>query len=131
MRLSRRVFSQRQAFLVGSRSHLQTDRDFSSEASVAPVGLTSKRIVDIVLALSGIILLAPLLIICFVVTWTSSPWPVIFRHKRIGFNGKTFDCLKFRTMVADHPNGFANFSRRMRPQLPNGRNVRNYAMIRA
>ena len=103
MRLSRRVFSHRQAFLVGSRSHLQTDHDFRSEASVAPVGLTSKRIVDIVLALSGIILLAPLLIICFVVTWTSSPGPVIFRHKRIGFNGKTFDCLKFRTMVADAP----------------------------
>jgi exopolysaccharide production protein ExoY len=103
MRLSRRVFSHRQAFLVGSRSHLQTDHDFRSGASVAPVGLTSKRIVDIVLALSGIILLAPLLIICFVVTWTSSPGPVIFRHKRVGFNGKTFDCLKFRTMVADAP----------------------------
>jgi exopolysaccharide production protein ExoY len=108
MRLSRRVFSHRQAFLVGSRSHLQTDHDFRSEASVAPVGLTSKRIVDIVLALSGIILLAPLLIICFVVTWTSSPWPVIFRHKRIGFNGKTFNCLKFRTMVADAPERLRN-----------------------
>jgi exopolysaccharide production protein ExoY len=103
MRLSRRVFSHRLAFLVDSRSHLQTDHDFRSEASVAPVGLTSKRIVDIVLALSGIILLAPLLIICFVVTWTSSAGSVIFRHKRIGFNGKTFDCLKFRTMVADAP----------------------------
>ena len=103
MRLSRRVFSHRQAFLVGSRSHLQTDHDFRSGASVAPVGLASKQIVDIVLALSGIILLAPLLIICFAVTWTSSPGPVIFRHKRIGFNGKTFDCLKFRTMVADAP----------------------------
>jgi exopolysaccharide production protein ExoY len=84
-------------------SNLQTDLNFGSGASVAPIGLLSKRIVDIVLALSGIILLAPLLIICFVVTWTSSPAPVIFRHKRVGFNGKTFDCLKFRTMVADAP----------------------------
>jgi exopolysaccharide production protein ExoY len=103
MRLSRRVSSHRKAFLVGSLSNLQSDQDFRSEASVAPVGLTSKRIVDILLALSGILLLAPLLIICFVVTWTSSRGPVIFRHKRIGFNGKTFDCLKFRTMVADAP----------------------------
>jgi|GraSoiStandDraft_15_1057317.scaffolds.fasta_scaffold60491_2 exopolysaccharide production protein ExoY len=103
MRSSRRFFSHRKAFLVGSLSNLQTDLDFSSATSVAPIGLTSKRIVDIVLALSGIILLAPLLIICFVVTWTSSPGPVIFRHKRVGFNGKTFDCLKFRTMVADAP----------------------------
>jgi exopolysaccharide production protein ExoY len=103
MRSSRRFFSHRKAFLVGSLANLQTDLDFSSKASVAPVGLTSKRIVDIVLALSGIILLAPLLIICFVATWASSPGPVIFRHKRVGFNGKTFACLKFRTMVADAP----------------------------
>jgi exopolysaccharide production protein ExoY len=84
-------------------SNLQTDLNFGSGASVAPIGLTSKRIVDIVLALSGIVLLAPLLIICFLVTWKSSSGPIIFRHKRVGFNGKTFDCLKFRTMVADAP----------------------------
>ncbi len=84
-------------------SNLQTDLGFRSGASVAPIGLTSKRIVDIVLALSGIVLLAPLLIISFVATWTSSPGPIIFRHKRVGFNGKTFDCFKFRTMVADAP----------------------------
>jgi exopolysaccharide production protein ExoY len=84
-------------------SNLQTDLSFRSGASVAPIGLTSKRIVDIVLALSGIVLLAPLLIISFVVTWTSSPGPIIFRHKRVGFNGKTFNCFKFRTMVADAP----------------------------
>jgi exopolysaccharide production protein ExoY len=103
MRSSRRFFSHRKASLVRGLSNLQSDLDFSSAAAVAPIGLKSKRIVDIVLALSGIILLAPLLVICFVVTWASSPVPVIFRHKRVGFNGKTFDCLKFRTMVADAP----------------------------
>ena len=55
------------------------------------------------LALSGIILLSPLLILCFVLTWVSSRETVLFRHKRVGFNGKPFDCLKFRTMVADAP----------------------------
>jgi exopolysaccharide production protein ExoY len=69
----------------------------------APIGLNSKRMADIVLALFGIVLLAPLLIICYLVTVLSSPGPALFRHRRVGFNGKYFDCLKFRTMVTDAP----------------------------
>jgi len=65
--------------------------------------MNAKRVVDIVLALSGIILLAPLLIICFAVTALTSPGPALFKHRRVGFNGKHFDCLKFRTMVTDAP----------------------------
>jgi exopolysaccharide production protein ExoY len=66
-----------------------------------PIGLTSKRTIDIVLALSGIVLLAPLLFICFVLTIATSPGPALFRHRRVGFKGEYFDCLKFRTMAAD------------------------------
>jgi exopolysaccharide production protein ExoY len=69
----------------------------------APVGMSLKRSVDIVLSVFGIVLLAPLLIICFAVTRLSSPGPALFRHRRVGFNGKHFDCLKFRTMVTDAP----------------------------
>jgi exopolysaccharide production protein ExoY len=69
----------------------------------APIGLTSKRMVDIAIALSAIVLLAPLLIICFLAMICSSPGPALFRHKRVGFNGKYFDCLKFRTMMTDAP----------------------------
>jgi exopolysaccharide production protein ExoY len=68
-----------------------------------PIGSTSKRIIDIVLALSGLILLGPLLIICFLLTQATSPGSALFRHRRVGFHGKPFDCLKFRTMVADAP----------------------------
>jgi len=66
-----------------------------------PIGLASKRAVDVILALSGIVLLAPFLIICYIATALCSPGPVFFRHKRVGFNGKRFDCLKFRTMAVD------------------------------
>jgi exopolysaccharide production protein ExoY len=69
----------------------------------APIGLTSKRLVDIAIALSAIVLLGPLLIICFIATVCSSPGPALFRHKRVGFNGKYFECLKFRTMATDAP----------------------------
>jgi exopolysaccharide production protein ExoY len=68
-----------------------------------PIGMTPKRFVDVFLAMSGIVLLAPLLIICFIATVISSPGPALFRHRRVGFNGKHFDCLKFRTMVTDAP----------------------------
>jgi len=66
-----------------------------------PIGLTSKRTIDIILALSGIVLLAPLLFICFVLTIATSPGPALFRHRRVGFKGEHFDCLKFRTMTVD------------------------------
>lgn len=76
---------------------------FTSAGSPRPIGDTSKRVIDIVLALSGILLLAPLLIICYVAIMCASPGPPLFRHSRVGFNGKRFDCLKFRTMATDAP----------------------------
>ena len=66
-----------------------------------PVGMSYKRALDIVIALSGIIILAPLLTLCFMLTVVASPGPVLFRHRRVGFDGKLFDCLKFRTMAID------------------------------
>ncbi len=79
----------------------RSDLEFASVQSERPIGMTSKRVIDIILAVSGIILLAPLLIICFVATVATSPGPALFRHRRVGFKGKYFDCLKFRTMVPD------------------------------
>ena len=68
-----------------------------------PIGLGTKRTIDILLALFGILLLAPLLIICFIAVIVTSPGPALFSHRRVGFSGKTFGCLKFRTMVTDAP----------------------------
>jgi exopolysaccharide production protein ExoY len=85
--------------LVDVRSSVR----FAATGSPQPTGLIWKRMVDIVLALSGIVLLAPLLTICFLVTVLTSPGPALFRHRRVGFKGKHFYCLKFRTMVTDAP----------------------------
>jgi exopolysaccharide production protein ExoY len=59
----------------------------------------SKRVVDIALALSGIILLAPILIVASVLTVVSSPGPALSRQRRIGLRGRPIDVFKFR--VAD------------------------------
>jgi exopolysaccharide production protein ExoY len=88
---------------MNSLIRTDTKRTYEVAGSSQPIGTTAKRCVDIVLAISGIVLLAPLLIICFVATMITSPGPALFRHKRVGFNGKHFDCLKFRTMVTDAP----------------------------
>jgi exopolysaccharide production protein ExoY len=82
---------------------VRRDVQFAPVEISRPIGLVSKRLIDIILAISGIVLLAPLLIICFVATVATSPGPAVFRHRRVGFNGKYFDCLKFRTMVTDAP----------------------------
>jgi exopolysaccharide production protein ExoY len=85
--------------LIETRGDLRVDLT----TSTLPIGSVSKRVIDIILAVSGILLLAPLLIICFVVTVVTSPGPALFGHRRVGFRGKYFDCLKFRTMVTDAP----------------------------
>jgi len=57
-----------------------------------------KRIMDVLFVLVGGILILPfLLIIAFLIKITSSG-PVLYKHKRLGRNGKPFNTYKFRTM---------------------------------
>lgn len=59
-----------------------------------------KRLFDIVAVLGGLAILAPLLLF---VAWRirGDGGPAIFKHKRVGRNGKEFKCYKFRSMVID------------------------------
>ena len=61
-----------------------------------------KRGVDLVLALTMLVVFLPLLLIVAVIIKLDSPGPVLFRQKRTGKNGKEFEILKFRSMVADN-----------------------------
>lgn len=57
-----------------------------------------KRTFDIIGSLGIIIILSPILIyICYKVKGDGGP--AIYGHERVGKNGKTFKCLKFRSMV--------------------------------
>src|SRR5215472_5777014 len=76
---------------------------FEPTVAARPVGSRAKRSIDVLLALFGIVLLAPLLLLCFAAVVVTSPGPALFRHKRVGFAGKQFDCFKFRTMATDAP----------------------------
>lgn len=63
-----------------------------------------KRVFDIMCCLPGVILLSPVFAIISLMIYISDPGPIIFAHKRIGKNGKPFDCYKFRSMIADAEN---------------------------
>jgi len=62
-----------------------------------------KRIFDITVALMGLIILAPILVVIAILIKVDSPGPVFFRGKRVGQYGKIFYILKFRSMVPDAP----------------------------
>jgi lipopolysaccharide/colanic/teichoic acid biosynthesis glycosyltransferase len=58
-------------------------------------------VTETIIALVLLVLLAPLLLlITFAIRW-DSPGPAIFRHTRVGRNGKPFIFFKFRTMHGD------------------------------
>ena len=57
-----------------------------------------KRLIDILAAFSGLLLLAPLMLVLAVLIRLQMGTPVIFRQARPGLGGKPFRMLKFRTM---------------------------------
>ena len=59
----------------------------------------SKRSLDFIASLVGLILLSPLLAIVAILIKLESEGPIIFSQKRIGLNGKEFKMYKFRSMV--------------------------------
>lgn len=66
------------------------------------VRLFIKRIIDIIAALIGMILLIPLTIIIFICNIIFKEYgPIFYTQERIGKNGKTFRMFKFRTMCTN------------------------------
>ena len=60
-----------------------------------------KRGFDVVSTATGLVFLAPLFAYCAVRIKLGSRGPVFFRQQRVGRDGRAFNLLKFRTMVAD------------------------------
>lgn len=75
-----------------------------------------KRAFDILFSSLAILLLCSWIFpIISLLIWIESPGPIFFKQRRHGKNNRTFDCLKFRTMVmnteADHKQATKNDSR--------------------
>jgi lipopolysaccharide/colanic/teichoic acid biosynthesis glycosyltransferase len=64
-----------------------------------PVAARIKRVVDILGSTVLITLLAPLFLIIMAAIKLTSPGPIVFRQRRVGFRCNPFYIYKFRTMV--------------------------------
>lgn len=60
-----------------------------------------KTVFDYTLTIVGTIAISPILAVITIWIYKDSPGPVIFKHTRIGKDGKPFPCYKFRSMCVD------------------------------
>ena len=60
-----------------------------------------KFVFDWCLTLVGTFCISPILLAIGIWVYRDSPGPVIFKHRRIGKDGKEFYCYKFRSMCTD------------------------------
>ncbi len=60
-----------------------------------------KRLLDVSIALLGMIILSPLLLFAAVRVRFSSPGNITYSQERVGYKGKPFRLYKFRSMIKD------------------------------
>ena len=97
--------------LCSARQAFKTDEPETSRSPLSPLydagrlpqplGGLPKRVLDVVGASIALVLLAPIMLMVAVLVRLLMGGPAIFAHKRVGFDGRTFACYKFRTMLVD------------------------------
>jgi exopolysaccharide biosynthesis polyprenyl glycosylphosphotransferase len=71
------------------------------------LAMVAKRAIDVILAAIGLVLLSPLFAIVSAVIIFKDGRPVFFRQVRVGLHGRPFTIVKFRTMVKDAEERYA------------------------
>jgi lipopolysaccharide/colanic/teichoic acid biosynthesis glycosyltransferase len=72
-----------------------------NQSQIQNFQLRIKRLLDVMGSLVGIILCTPLMLVTSVIIKLTSKGPILFRQERLGFLGKPFTFLKFRSMKVD------------------------------
>lgn len=94
---------------------------------MSPWQKVTKRLADIVLSFTGLLLLSPVLLIIALKVKRSSKGPVFFTQERVGLNGRTFSIVKFRSMVENAENGTPQLSSENDTRItPFGKIMRKY-----
>lgn len=68
-------------------------------------GRAVKRLFDIVCSLLGMICLSPVYLVVYIALRRQGDGPVIYKQERIGYKGKPFYILKYRTMIVNSETG--------------------------
>ncbi len=91
----------RSLFLRDQSENVFVDNGKSKNSLIKVSNYTSphwKRIMDITLSVLALILLSPLFLITILFIKILSPGPSFFKQERVGYMGKTFIMIKFRSM---------------------------------
>jgi len=63
--------------------------------------ISLKRLFDVLLSSCGLVVLSPVMAFTALAIRFTSPGPVFYLSPRVGLGGKSFNMIKFRTMVID------------------------------
>jgi lipopolysaccharide/colanic/teichoic acid biosynthesis glycosyltransferase len=100
------IFSVPRAVKVAGVTPLLTWRDGEPVIELSRPALKSrqlflKRLLDVVAAGVGLVVLAPVFAVIALAVRLGSRGPAMFGHQRLGKNNRSFKCYKFRSMHAD------------------------------
>jgi exopolysaccharide biosynthesis polyprenyl glycosylphosphotransferase len=88
-----------------------------------------KRLIDVISALLGLIILSPLILYAALRVRFSSKGPIIFSQERIGYKGKPFRMYKFRSMLKDAEKNGPSLSSHNDPRITKwGKNMRKWRL---
>ncbi|MFZ2196932.1 MAG: exopolysaccharide biosynthesis polyprenyl glycosylphosphotransferase, partial [Thermodesulfovibrionales bacterium] len=76
-----------------------------------------KRLIDIFLAIVGVIAVSPVICITSLAIKLDSPGSLLFRQRRVGYNGEVFELLKFRSMEVDAEKDGAVWAQKNDPRV--------------
>ena len=78
----------------------------------------AKRTIDVLIAVSLVLMLTPLLVVVALLIWWQDRGPVLYRQERVGFRGRIFRLMKFRSMRVDaEAPGEARWAQRNDPRV--------------
>ena len=90
--------------LMRGSTHIQTFSSpvvYFSKKQVAPEYVFVKRLIDLILSLTGIIIFSPIMLITAICIKAYDRGPVIYKQVRLTKDGKQFKIYKFRSMRVD------------------------------